>query len=353
MKKTLAAVLAVLMSVSLTGCGFLGSKTDKIAWKDEIVLAEKLPERADDSGKIYTNSKSELWLNVNKVTPKQYYEYVDACKKIGYTIESEEDDDSFNAYDQNGYKLELNFYETSAYMSIKLSAPMEMEEITIPDSELGKQLPKPQSSKGNIYSNSDNALRIYFGGMPLAQYNAYVDECIASGFNIDTAKDEKRFKANNNEGYSLTVSYEGNDVVEVYITPPKETESSSSGDLSVDVSNSSSELNSESIPEQSSKPEESSSNGILGNIIRPEVKAAIDSYEAFIDEYCEFMRKYKDSDDQLALVSDYMDYLKKLSEMGEKFDKMDSSDWTAAETAYYTEVMLRCQKKLLDAANAM
>lgn len=353
MKKVLTAFFAVVLMAGLTGCGIIGNKTEKIAWKDEIVLAEKLPEREDDKGKIYTNSKSELRLNVDEVTPKQYYAYVDACKELGYTLESEEDDRSFKAYDQDGYKLELDFFETSAYMSINLSAPMEMEEITVPDSELGKQLPKPQSTKGNVYTNNDGALRIYFGGIPLAQYSAYVDECIASGFNVDADKNEKRFKADNSEGYSLTVSYEGNNVIEVYITAPKETESSSPEDISSDVSSSSSELNSEGISEENSQDEESTSGDILGDIIRPEVKEAIDSYEAFIDEYCEFMKKYATSDNPLTLMSEYMDYLQKVTEMGEKFDNMDSSDWTTAETAYYTEVMLRCQQKLLDAASAM
>ncbi len=113
------------------------------------------------------------------------------------------------------------------------------------------------------------------------------------------------------------------------------------------------ESSSESLHEYSGTSEESSSGGILGDIIRPEVKEAIDSYEAFIDEYCEFMKKYASSDNPLMLMSEYMDYLQELTEMGEKFDNMDESDWTAAETAYYTEVLLRCQKKLLDAADEM
>ncbi len=108
-----------------------------------------------------------------------------------------------------------------------------------------------------------------------------------------------------------------------------------------------------SAPEESSQPAESASGDILGDIIRPDVKEAIDSYEAFIDEYCEFMKKYASSDNPLMLMSEYMDYLQELTEMGEKFDNMDESDWTAAETAYYTEVLLRCQKKLLDAADEM
>ncbi len=86
----------------------------------------------------------------------------------------------------------------------------------------------------------------------------------------------------------------------------------------------------------------------LAAIIRPEVKEAIDSYEEFIDEYCKFMKEYTSSSNPMLMMSEYLDYMQRLSDMSEKFDKIDNSDWTTAETAYYTEVMLRCQNKLLD-----
>ncbi len=111
-------------------------------------------------------------------------------------------------------------------------------------------------------------------------------------------------------------------------------------------------------PEESSavdkSPEESTSNvsedstSLLAAIIRPDVKEAIDSYEEFIDEYCKFMKEYTSSSNPMLMMSEYLDYMQRLSDMSEKFDKIDDSDWTTAETAYYTEVMLRCQNKLLD-----
>jgi hypothetical protein len=47
------------------------------------------------------------------------------------------------------------------------------------------------------------------------------------------------------------------------------------------------------------------------NSIRPDVKEAIDAYEAFIDEYIAFMTKYSESDNSLEMLADYMIFMGK------------------------------------------
>ena len=81
------------------------------------------------------------------------------------------------------------------------------------------------------------------------------------------------------------------------------------------------------------------------NGLRPDVKAAIDSYEEFIDEYCEFMESYDSSD--AAMMLKYVSLLQKEVEVSEKFDKLGDEDLNDAELAYYTTVQLRCSEKLL------
>lgn len=100
-------------------------------------------------------------------------------------------------------------------------------------------------------------------------------------------------------------------------------------------------------PDKPAETSSENSSSLLASIIRPDVKEAIDSYEEFIDEYCRFMKKYMSSSNPMLMMTEYLDYMQKMSDMSEKFDKLDDSDWTTAETAYYTEIMLRCQNKLL------
>lgn len=86
------------------------------------------------------------------------------------------------------------------------------------------------------------------------------------------------------------------------------------------------------------------------NVIRPEIKEAIDSFEAFIDEYCAFMVKYSESDGKdLSALADYANFIAKLADMESKMDKLEE-DFTEAESYYYAEVSLRCSQKLLEAS---
>ena len=87
-------------------------------------------------------------------------------------------------------------------------------------------------------------------------------------------------------------------------------------------------------------------------LIRPEVKEALDSYEAYIDEYVAFMERYKaaDATDMVAMMGDYTDMLSRYAEFAEKIDALGESELTNAELAYYLEVTNRVSQKLLSAA---
>lgn len=52
----------------------------------------------------------------------------------------------------------------------------------------------------------------------------------------------------------------------------------------------------------------------------------MDSYEAFIDEYVAFMKKYSDNPSDVSLLADYTKYMSKYADMVEKFDKWESED---------------------------
>lgn len=102
------------------------------------------------------------------------------------------------------------------------------------------------------------------------------------------------------------------------------------------------EKNKDSDKEKDSKDSSSSSD------IRPEFKAAMDDYEEFYDEYCDFMKKYKENPTDLKLAKEYIDMVAKLEEMQESFDKWEDNDLNDAELKYYIDVTARIEKKLID-----
>ncbi|MCM1171926.1 MAG: hypothetical protein NC393_07345 [Clostridium sp.] len=82
--------------------------------------------------------------------------------------------------------------------------------------------------------------------------------------------------------------------------------------------------------------------------MRPEFKEAMDSYEAFYDEYCDIMKRYTENPSDMELFTSYTDILTKASEMSEKFEAWEDTEMNDAELKYYLEVNNRVTMKLLD-----
>ena len=89
------------------------------------------------------------------------------------------------------------------------------------------------------------------------------------------------------------------------------------------------------------------SNGLVDGM-RPEFKDAMDRYEAFYDEYCDFMKKYKANPTDMTLLGEYTNMVSKLADMDAKFNAWDESTMNAVELKYYAEVNNRVVQKLLE-----
>lgn len=96
--------------------------------------------------------------------------------------------------------------------------------------------------------------------------------------------------------------------------------------------------------------EEANADEELVDGMRPEFKEAMDSYEAFYDEYCDIIKKYTDNPSDMKLFADYTEMLTKAAEMTEKFDAWENNDMNNAEIKYYLEVNNRVIQKVLDAS---
>lgn len=84
--------------------------------------------------------------------------------------------------------------------------------------------------------------------------------------------------------------------------------------------------------------------------MRPDFKEAMDSYEAFYDEYCDFMKKYNENSGDLTLIMEYGDMLTRSAEMSKEFEEWNSDDLNDEEMKYYFEVSNRVTQKLAEVA---
>lgn len=87
-----------------------------------------------------------------------------------------------------------------------------------------------------------------------------------------------------------------------------------------------------------------------GADIDPAFKAAMDAYEAFFDEYVEFMLAFEAAEDPTALLGKGLAFLQQYEEEMTALEELGEGPLTDAEALYYAEVMLRIQQKLLEVA---
>ena len=96
--------------------------------------------------------------------------------------------------------------------------------------------------------------------------------------------------------------------------------------------------------------ESSASSDELVDGMHPDFKAAMDSYEEFMDEYVAFMKKYSDNPSDLGLLADYAKFMSEYDDFVEDFEKWEDADLNTEETKYYIEVQSRVAQKLLEVA---
>ena len=193
---------------------------EKYNW-DDVVLADMLPTPESPYGEIISNSDRYLAVYVTKSTQAQYTKYIEACKEKGFTIDTETSGSFFYAFNAQGYKLSLSYYEYSSEMHISLSAGNELGSLTWPESKLAKLLPKPESTVGEIQQDDETGFAAYVGNTTIDAFKTYVAACESKGFTVDANKSDKRFFAKNADGYELTVEYQGNNVIYVSLDEPE------------------------------------------------------------------------------------------------------------------------------------
>lgn len=82
--------------------------------------------------------------------------------------------------------------------------------------------------------------------------------------------------------------------------------------------------------------------------IDPDLVAFCESYEAYIDEYCDFMERYLANPADLNLLSEYASIMETLDEFTAAADNYNTDDMTDAELQYYLEVTGRCTTRMME-----
>lgn len=338
----IAAFVLIIPFFTVGGGSSYTAKAQAIEW-DTLDLGEKLPVIEKGKGHIYSNSNDRLSLSIDGYEEKDYKAYRDACIAFGYTVEAEESSSSYRAFNEEGYCVKLN--RLSSKLDIQLDAPETLAPFEWPTNGLALLLPQPASAVGRTMQDSGTAFEIKVGETTPEVYKAYVKTCEEAGFTANHNKTDTAFSASNADGYRITVSYLGFRVMKIRIEAPEVSEPENPADSQADTPADTS-AGKPVLPDTTPETDNSDSASETG--LRPDFKAAMDSYEAFMGEYCDFMASYSANPSDLTLIAKYATYLEKYTKLAEDFDKWNSEDMNAAEVAYYAEVQARVSKKLLE-----
>lgn len=351
-RRKIMPVMMVIMVIGLFVCGCGGKDSEKIVWS-EMILGEMVPEPPSTRGEVIANTDEGLMVRLDDVSASQYNDYKNACIDIGYTVDADKNGGIYEAYNSDGYHLYI--YNAGDELNINIGAPMELGTIAWPNSVAGSQLPVPKSMIGKFSYEYDDNFFVYVGNTPRADYDEYVALCSEKGFVVDYDKGDTYYRADNEDGWHISIDYEGFNIMSINIDAPDGGDTSSSS-----VANESESDTSEDkldAATDNAGDDAIEDDAVEGDAIEDDdelsddFKAAMDSYEEFMDEYCEFMKKYSESDGtDVSLLTDYADYMSKYAKFVEDFEKWESEDLNAAETAYYIDVQARVSKKLLEVA---
>lgn len=212
------AVVLLVPYVSLFKMDY--GDAEKFAWSD-ILLADVVPEPETRFGEIIGNSSEYLSLYVYRTSAADYGEYVDACKEKGFTVEADQSEQSYYAYNADGYKLSLYYDESNSKMHIGVDAAEQYGTLVWPDSIIASMLPVPASTTGEITQDDDKGFQAYVSNTPIDEFKNYVAACADRGFNIDAYESDESYSAENSEGYKLSVSYQGNSVISISVDEPE------------------------------------------------------------------------------------------------------------------------------------
>lgn len=337
--KVFGIIIAIFVLMGLIGsCSTSCSKqaeNTKYDWPTGP-LAQMIPTM-NKKCKSISESENSLYITVvDGISKKDYDTYVSECKERGFTIDAEETNDDFEAYNPEGYQVRVSFSDFSEKeVDIHLDGPKADGNLAWPSTGLATKLPNPGKTKGNIAVDSASQFTAYVGDMDKAAYDAYVEQCIAAGFNVKYDKNKTWYDADNQQGDSLRVEYEGFNTV--YI--------------SLYAANADSSSNSSTASSAGTTPStNTSTNQSTG--ASADFKKTMDDYEKFIDSYIAFMEKYSESSNTASLAADYAKYLSDYANVMSEIDAIDENSLTDADRKYYIEVSTRITKKLTDAALA-
>ena len=204
----ISVMLLTAIIIGLVKKNDYGRKTEEIVWEN-ILLGDNLPIPTSDKGIINNNYSDHFSVYICNQSESEYKSYVEKCKERGYIIDSVVSENSYDAYNESGYKLSLWYNEHSTEYRISLEDPINRNIIAWDTVKIMSKLPTPSSTTGEISYEYEDSFSVYILDTDKETYNEYVNLCMKEGFDKNYTKNDMSYSASNFWGYSLKLEYRG------------------------------------------------------------------------------------------------------------------------------------------------
>lgn len=203
-----AIIGIVLIIPTMRSCGSINTNknVEQIKWSI-IFLGDKIPEPNSKTIEIHNNEEDDLWIDVHNTSETEYYEYIAACKKLGYTVGMDENSIGYDAYNEEGYHLDIRYYTSSEEMSIQLDPPIKVSALNWSEHKVSSILPEPKSTVGVFLVENDESNEIVVSDSTKDDFTAYGDACKDAGFIIDSESNSESYAAYDENGNRVSISY--------------------------------------------------------------------------------------------------------------------------------------------------
>ena len=197
MKKAISLLLALVMCFSLCAC-FGGSKETYDEWPTGGIGA-LLPAPDTEKIEIYDfGNVFSATISSDDAIETLFSEYVAKCESAGFTVDTGKTDDSYEAYNQEGYHLSMYLFSALKQLSLNLEAPSEepseaaddvnltLEDISYDWSQgtLAEEVPLPEAEKTEMLYDGNDRFRVNIYG-DLAAFQKYVERCKKRGYTYE------------------------------------------------------------------------------------------------------------------------------------------------------------------------
>lgn len=277
--------------------------------------AALLPVPGSSTGKIESDSSDHFSAYIGGISKEEFSQYVVQCKEKGFTVNYSNKDEEYTAENIDGYQLDVE-YRGFNIMKVEIEEPETRA--------AGQDDPSDVSATGDLSESitgneSDPASAI---------------TSAPSGY-------ETTARTPVNTDAAVTAGTPANTDAAVTAETPAGTGAASTAAAPADGG----AATAAGAPlTQKNVPAEETASGAQG--IRQEFREYVDSYEAFYNEYVDFMTNYDSTD--LSMLAQYADLMAKAEEFDRKAEAYeDDGDLTPEELKYLWDAELRIEQKLL------